>query len=200
VFSSPQPRPVGTSGPRETTRSAARPPDWALFPMLRPPARGAAGLEDLLHEPGARIGRGARTQASSSDLLDDVEWHGPAGQVAREALGALDVLGRYRLLAMHRESRVDPAQQRVKELLRQPLGAVQALEEATAEYFLDEPRGRASRASAARAGTGGATDSAENVALATDVARRRSFLKTLDAGSIPAACVSGLHVGWHPGK
>jgi len=53
-------------------------------------------------------------------------------QLAREALGALGVLGRYRLLAVHRESRVDPAEQGVKELLREPLGAVQALEEASA--------------------------------------------------------------------
>jgi hypothetical protein len=61
VFSSPQPnsaaaarrvpRLVGTSGPRETTRSAARPPYWAIFPMLRPPARGTAGLEDRSRAP-----------------------------------------------------------------------------------------------------------------------------------------------------
>ena len=35
-------------------------------------------------------------------------------------------------------------------------------------------------------GLRGATDSAENRALATEVARHRAFLKTLDAGSIPA--------------
>jgi hypothetical protein len=38
-------------------------------------------------------------------------------------------------------------------------------------------------------GLEGATHSTENRALATEVARHRSFLKTLDAGSIPAAYV-----------
>jgi len=96
------------------------------------------GIEDLLHEPGARIGRGAHTKAAAFDLLDDVEGERPAGQVAREALGALDVLGRYRLLAVHRKSRVDPAEQGVEELLREPLGAVQALEHAAAEDLFHE--------------------------------------------------------------
>ena len=36
-------------------------------------------------------------------------------------------------------------------------------------------------------GLGGATDSAENRALATEVARHRSFRLDMDAGSIPAA-------------
>ncbi|HEY6562907.1 MAG TPA: hypothetical protein VIY86_00295, partial [Pirellulaceae bacterium] len=36
-------------------------------------------------------------------------------------------------------------------------------------------------------GLGGATDSAENRAAAAEVARHRTFLKSLDAGSIPAA-------------
>ncbi len=41
-------------------------------------------------------------------------------------------------------------------------------------------------------GLGGATDSAENRALTTEVARHRSFLNTLDAGSIPAASSTDL--------
>ena len=68
-------------------------------------------VEDLLHEPGARIGWGPHTQASSFDLLDDVYGERPAGQIARQALGALEVVRRDGLLAVNRESRVDPAQQ-----------------------------------------------------------------------------------------
>ncbi len=97
-------------------------------------------IEDLLHEPGARIGRGAHTQASSFDLLDDVDGQRPAGQIAREALGALEVVRRDGLLAVHREPGVHPAQQRALELLREPLGAVQALEQAAVKDLLDEPR------------------------------------------------------------
>ncbi len=41
-------------------------------------------------------------------------------------------------------------------------------------------------------GLEGSTDSAENRALATEVACRRSFLKSLDAGSIPAAFTNAL--------
>jgi len=74
----------------------------------------------------------ADPHASAVDLLDDVEGERPAGQIAREAFA--------RLLAVHGESRVDPAQQRATELLREPLGAVQALEHAAAEDLLDELR------------------------------------------------------------
>jgi hypothetical protein len=38
-------------------------------------------IEDLLHESDARIGRRAHAQASAFDLLDDVEGHGPRGQI-----------------------------------------------------------------------------------------------------------------------
>ena len=44
-------------------------------------------------------------------------------------------------------------------------------------------------------GLEGATDSAENRALATEVARHRDFLKVMDAGPIPAASTSLLHTG-----
>jgi hypothetical protein len=50
--------------------------------------------------------------------------------LARQALDAREVADRYRLLAANGESRVDPAQRRAMELLRQPLGTVQALEQA----------------------------------------------------------------------
>ncbi len=51
-----------------------------------------------------------------------------------------DVLGRHRLLAVHGKSRVDPAEQGAKELLREPLGTVQALAHAAAENLFHEPR------------------------------------------------------------
>ena len=80
---------------------------------------GGEGVDEI-----QRIGRGAHTQASSFDLLDDVEGHGPAGQVAREAYA--------RPPAVHRESRVDPAEQGVKELLREPRVEVRQLQEPSA--------------------------------------------------------------------
>jgi hypothetical protein len=41
---------------------------------------------------GVRIGRGAHVHASALDLLDDVDRHRPAGQVARKTLGAVQAL------------------------------------------------------------------------------------------------------------
>ena len=42
--------------------------------------------------PVRELGRGAHTQASAFDFLDDVDWERPAGQVAGEALGAVPAL------------------------------------------------------------------------------------------------------------
>ena len=78
-------------------------------------------IEDLVHEAGARIGWGAHAQASAFGPLDDIQGEGTASQISGEALGALNVLGRHGLLAVHGESRVDPAEQRAEELLPEPL-------------------------------------------------------------------------------
>ena len=64
----------------------------------------------------------------------------PAGQLARQALGALEVVPRDGLLAMNRKSRVDPARQRALELVRQPLSAVWALEHAASKKLFHEPK------------------------------------------------------------
>ena len=49
-------------------------------------------IEELLQETGARIGWGAHAQASAFRLFDDIYGERPAGQVAGEAFGALDLL------------------------------------------------------------------------------------------------------------
>ena len=54
--------------------------------------------------PAARIGWGAHTQASAFDLLDDVAGERLAGQIARQALGALEVVRRDGLLAVNGEA------------------------------------------------------------------------------------------------
>jgi len=88
--------------------------------------------------------RGVRGRAhahlAARDLLDRVEGGRTAGQVARQALGPVLILGRHALLAVRGKARTDPTQKRPEELLRQPLGPVQAPEQPPAEDLLHQAR------------------------------------------------------------
>ena len=72
---------------------------------------------------------------------DTLEGNGSAQDVAGEALQAVGLVMEDELFAMDREPGVDPGEERVPELLRQPLRADQAGEEQAAEHLFEGTRG-----------------------------------------------------------